>query len=399
MKKIIHIIYDKSPVMKKAWILPAFAFLIACGGGESTDLNLTQLKDKRAELKAEISELDEQIEDLEKGDEEEVFPYVISTKAQKKTFEHFFRVQGNVEADRNVLLNAETGGIIKSVAVKEGDKVRKGANLIYFDTEIISRNIKEVESALDLANYAFEKQANLWKQKIGSELQFKQAKNQKESLELKLATLQSERSKSIVQAPFAGTVDEIIYHVGEMAAPGTPVVRMMDLSEAKITADVPENYLKSLEKGSAVKIYIAALDLHISDPGIRVTRIGQHIHPNNRTVKVQIDVPGNHKAGYHLRPNMIAEVSIRDYVAAESVVVPANSVNQDAGGTFVYAIKRSSGDHGIALKTPIHIGKSAKTSSHITEVEVTGGLNGTEEIILEGAAGIGHNDPVRIGLN
>ena len=205
-------------------------------------------KERLEELKKQKSAIETEIDSLEKitGDEKVKPNYVGAEKLVKKDFQHYFDVQGTTEAAKDVLINSESAGLIRKIYVEEGQKVTQGQTLMILDAELISKNIQEVEKSLELAEFVFEKQKNLHDQNIGSELQYQQAKNNKERLEETLKTLKAQQGKSVVTAPFSGHIDEIFVSEVQMAMPQIPLIRMLDLTGVTVKADVMESYLKDI---------------------------------------------------------------------------------------------------------------------------------------------------------
>ncbi len=378
--------------MKRIVLLVAIAgMLVACGGGEQTGLD--GLKAEREALKAQIAELDIQIAELDTV-QLKMLPKVEVQAIQTKKFEHYFEVQGNVEAEKNVVLYAEMGGNIKSIQVEEGEQVKAGKTLVIFDTEVISQNIKEVEKALELAEFVYEKQKNLWDQNIGSELQYRQAKNQKESLEQSLATLRSQRSQAVITAPFDGVVDEIFPNAGEMAPPGGPVLRLLNLNNVSIVSDVTENYLGHIQKGTPIIVEFPSLNDSATIKDASLTRAGQFINPANRTFKVQVDIDNTNKG---LVPNLLAVLKVRDYVNDSTVVVPTKYVRQNnEGANYVFVLEKKEGKSH-ARRVEVELGMSYTNKSvGFSETEVLKGLSGSEVLITKGFKGIQSNDEVDV---
>ena len=152
---------------------------------------------------------------------------LVTTKpVQKKVFSHYVDVTGAVASKQNVALGAENGGRVVEVNVTEGQQVQKGQVLVRMDAESVQRNIDEVKTALELATTIYEKQKNLWDQEIGTEVQFLEAKNRKESLQRQLASLQTQLSKSVIRAPFSGIVEMVYAKLGETLQPTMTVVQL-----------------------------------------------------------------------------------------------------------------------------------------------------------------------------
>lgn len=397
--------------MKKYFLIASVALLASCGGGEpaltgeaaelgklKTELE-TRLSDTQGEasaLRDSIKLLTEQIAVVNGNPVNR--PKVNSMTVSRMDFEHYFEVQGNIEAAQDVVLYAEAGGNIKKVHVTEGQSVKAGQTLVTFDTEIITRNIQEVETRLELALITYEKQKKLWEQNIGSEIQYLQAKNQKESLEQSIATLKSQRSKAIMTAPFSGTIDEIMPKVGEMAAPGMPVLRIVNLSELTVSADVNEKYLGDVAEGKLVKLHFPALGSKYDKDSITLKSWGRYINPNNRTFKITVDLPST--SNIYL-PNLLVAVRVRDYQAKDVVAIPTKYILQNSKDeNYVYVVSSDENDEVVAKRVMVEIGKSYKkparegAAENLSMTEIKGGLEGGEQLVTKGFKGI--QDQVKI---
>ncbi|HRH39499.1 MAG TPA: efflux RND transporter periplasmic adaptor subunit, partial [Flavobacteriales bacterium] len=219
----------------------AAALLAACGAGEAT----TDLAKKKAELdslKTAYKELGEKIKVADTWITEhdttvkKNLPSVTTMVLNPTRFEHFVEVHGNVKADKSADLFT-MGGRVRRILVSEGDHVREGQLLIDLDNDAASRQLDAAEAGAKLAKDVFEKQAKLWEQKIGSELQYLQAKSQNEQAAAQVAALREQVRLSNVTAPFSGIVDDIMVSEGDMTSPMAAVARVVDPSGATLDAD------------------------------------------------------------------------------------------------------------------------------------------------------------------
>jgi membrane fusion protein (multidrug efflux system) len=223
--------------MKQIALFITLSFLMACSPGGSDD--------KKAELEGENTNP----ADLN------TLPVEIK-KVAPEVFTRHFEVSGFMEAVKDAVLSPEINGQIQQVIVQRGARVKKGDLLIKLNTDLTEKNIEEVNISLSLASQIFEKQEDLWAQKIGSELQYLEAKNAVESLEARLATLQKQLEMAHITAPFSGIVDDIMVKEGELAAPGMQLLHLLDLSEMRVSSRVSEAYLNSVHKGDMVEIRV-----------------------------------------------------------------------------------------------------------------------------------------------
>jgi RND family efflux transporter MFP subunit len=310
---------------------------------------------------------------------------VTTDTVKVKTFEHFFEVHGNVEVEENAVLFAEAPGTIKKIAVKEGQQVKKGQLIIALDASAAESGLKELQKGYELANKVFEKQSALWEQKIGSEIQFLEAKNRKESLEQKLTTMKEQLDMYNIRAPFAGIVDEIKPRVGEAAAPGFPVARVLNLRKIYLESDVSEKYVSTLKAGSFVSVMFPSLGEAVT---AKVTRVGNFINPANRTFKLRVEFP-NPSGKY--KPNQLAILKIRDYMAEGAIVIPSKTIQQDRdGNNYVYTFKND-GKNDRVEKRIVQVGKEYKGAAEILK-----GLGSNAVFIGKGAKNVQSGDAIEL---
>ena len=192
----------------------------------------------------------EEVKENEEGKKENLIPLVVATEAQNKSFAHKIKVQGNVATNKDILLNSEMSGLITQMHVNSGNSVKKGQLILSMDESIINANISELKSQLEYANYMLDKQVDLFEKELGTELDKKTAENQVNSLEAKLKTLEVQKSKMNVIAPFSGIVDEVYAKTGQLVAPQMPILRLVNNTQVEIIASVSEKHFKNIKKGT-----------------------------------------------------------------------------------------------------------------------------------------------------
>ncbi|GMQ30939.1 efflux RND transporter periplasmic adaptor subunit [Algoriphagus confluentis] len=342
---------------------------------------LESLKGDLAKINTEIKTLEAEISDLdpEFAAQNKKSILITTAAARKGEFTHFVEVTGSVLSKKNVSISAETAGRVIEVPAIEGMRVNRGQILAMIDAEAIERNIAEMENSLELAKTIFEKQARLWEQKIGTEIQYLEAKNRKEGLEKSLASLKTQLDKAYVRAPFSGTVESVQVRLGELVQPGVPMFQFVGDSDLFIESDVSESYVGVLAKGDSVEVFFPSLKKNLIS---KVSAVGAIINPNNRTFKVEVALPNI----ADLKPNMIAVLKIQDYKNKDSVVVPSHLILSDNRGDYVFIV-----ENGTAKKKYVKRGFSFGA-----ETEIVDGLAGTETLVDKGFREVGDNFSVNI---
>lgn len=379
------------------WISSILTVLIlfqACGSseeGQKSELDkkveeLQKLKQEKSDIGSKIFALEEEIKTIDpdyfdqgKG------KYVTTLPVKKETFHHYFDVQGTAESENSIAVSTDMGGLVKNVLVSEGDIVKQGQLLVQLDNSVIVKSIDELKTALDLAEKLYEKQSRLWEKKIGSEVEYLQSKNRRDQLEGQLASAEAQLDKTEIRAPFSGSVDEIFVKVGEMASPGYPVVRVMNLEYIKIEADVSENYLGSVKEGDTVDVYFPAIKL--KRIGV-VKSVGQYIDPANRSFGIYIRISNTDRK---IKANLLSTVSINDYTKQDALVIPTRLIQFSQEGNYIYVKGKNELGKDVARKVFVEKGKTYKGSSVVEK-----GIKASDRVIDEGHRDLADGDKIEI---
>lgn len=356
----------------------------ACSSSEAGDKQsqLDALKKEQASIKEKIELLEKEIA-LENPTETTVRAKEVGViDITPRTFEYYVQTQGRVEAEDNIMLSAKGMGVVTQVYVKEGQSVSKGQTLAQIDNAVLMRNIESMKSQLELVKTVFERQRNLWEQKIGSEVQYLQAKTNKESMEKQLASLEEQNEMTKIKASVNGTIDALYVKVGENIAPGMPAARIVNTSDLKLTASVSEAYVTSIKVGDKVVVSIPELKKDII---AQVTFVGKTIDLLSRTFPVEINLP------FHasLRPNMSAVIKVVFQTEKNAIVVPINVV-QELNGEKIVFVAQAEGKNTIARKKVVAIEGVYNSLAHVT------GLAAGEKVISVGYQGLSDGQFIKL---
>ena len=307
---------------------------------------------------------------------------VTTIVAESKPFNVFVNVSGKIITKENILLAAEMGGILQNISVVSGQAVKKGQIIATVDKELIEKTIEEVETQLRLAKDIFERQKNLWDQKIGSELQYLQAKNNVETLQDRIASIKSQMDKTNIRATINGVVDEVFARRGEMVGPGTPILRLINLANVEVEAEVPEIYLGKFQRGQ--KVVVEFPNVNANTRSAVISSITQFINPNSRTFKVNATI-GNSDG--MMKPNVLAIMKLNEYSSLNNIVLPTKLIQQTFDGEFVYAVDDSSR----VVKLDIVTGKTANGLT-----EIIRGIEPNTKLIDKGYRNVNVGDKITI---
>lgn len=386
--------------MKNIYLILIGSFLIlSCGGNKEKTVdeiiatnNLEQIRAKRAEVVAKQQELNTAIKNIDMKiaelDTTKKLPLITTVKTAHTEFVHFLELQGSVSTKNMLTLRPEFSGVLTNVYVKEGQKVSKGQILAKIDDGGMSQQLAQLQIQANLAKTTFERQQRLWEQKIGSEIQYLQAKSSYEAQTKAVNQLKSQLAKTIVRAPFSGTIDDVITEQGSVVAAGqSQLMLIVNLDDMYIETDVPENYISHITKDKKVSVEFPVLGKTIET---KVRQAGNFINPANRTFKVEVAVPNKEKT---IKPNLTAKLKINDYTNPAAILLPQSIISENAEGQqYVYIItNKAKNNEATAKKVIIETGK---TQGDV--IEVLKGLNNGDEVINEGARNVKDGQSVKI---
>ena len=390
----------KNISMKQFVVISATAmvFLSSCGDSRK-DSNAT-LNDKKValeKLKADKDKIDGEITSLETT----ISKLDTSAAAQQKTklvaiqtltdtnFTHYIELQGRVDAE-NVSFITPRGqpGQVKAIYIKQGDIVKKGQLLLRLDDAVVKQNViaarqglEGIKSQLAYAKDLYQRQKNLWDQGIGTEVQLITAKNnvatyqnQLKASEENVKAGQEQSNTSLVYSDVSGIADVMTVKLGEtfgVAAAGVGVIKIVNNSLLKVVGNIPENYLGTVSKGSAVVVQLPDANKTFN---VAVSFVGASIDALNRGFVVEAKLPNDPA----LKPNQIALIKIKDYGAASAIVIPLNTLQNDEKGKFVMVASTENGKM-VARKRIVNIGALSGD-----KLEIKTGLKAGDVLITDG---------------
>ncbi|MDB9831287.1 efflux RND transporter periplasmic adaptor subunit [Flavobacteriaceae bacterium] len=385
--------------MKKIYpILALSILLVACGSSENGSVSQTiesgdleAIRSMKTNLTNQLNGIETDLAALEAAianlGTNENLPLVTTFEVQPQVFNHYLDLQGNVKTRENVLLYPEMAGTLLTVKVKKGARVSKGQILAVIDNGGMSNQLSQLKTQAALAQTTFERQAALWKQKIGSEIQYLQSKAQAEAQANAVLQLEKVLAKAQISAPFSGVIDQVLKDPGTVVSPGngSEVFRLINLSNMYIEVDVPEGYLGAVTKGKKAGVYFPVLQDSVNAV---VRETGNYINPNNRSFSAEIAVENPNG---QIKPNLNARVHINDYTNENALLIPQSVISENAAGEqYAYVAELYNGE-AIAKR---HIITTGKTQGDF--VEITSGISAGDLIIKEGARSVKDAQAVKI---
>ena len=361
--------------MKKILYISTLAVLAACGQPKDKAAQLADLKKQQADINAKVAKLEAETGKKDSVKSTDVSTYLVNPG----TFTNYVQVQGRIDAQDNVMAYSLSPGAITGIYVKAGQHVSKGQVLVQLDNSVLNQNIAQAETQVSLNKTLYDRQKNLWDQKIGTEVQYLQAQTALQSSQKQVASLRQQANMYRITSPINGTIDQMDLKLGQVIQPGSNGIRIINADILKVKADVPESYSASVNQGDPVLIVFPDANDSLST---KITFAAKAIDPNSRSFGVEIKLPQK----MELRPNMTAVLKIADYSKNHSFTVPVNAVQHSDTSTFVFVDRNS-----IARRQNVTVG-----ATYGGKAEILKGLAGGEQVVTEGASEIEDGDKVRV---
>jgi membrane fusion protein (multidrug efflux system) len=361
--------------MKKLLYIPALLLLAACSKPKDKKAELADLQKQQQDINTKITKLQAEVGTTDSTKAVEVGV----TEVKAGAFTNYVQIQGKIDAQDNVTAYPQSPGTINAIYAKVGQHVSRGQVLVQLDASVLQQSIAQNEAQVNLNQTLYQRQKNLWDQKIGTEVQFLQAQTTLQASRKALAGLRQQANLYRIVAPISGTIDQMDLKLGQVAQPGSTGIRIVNADVLKVKADVPESYAGSVGTGNSVKIVVP--DAHDSLT-TKVTFAAKAIDPTSRSFAVEIKLPTRKS----LRPNMTAIIKIADYSKGNAITIPVKAVQRSEDGDYVFV-----NENGTAKRKAVKVGVTYGGQS-----EILSGLKAGEQLITEGAADIEDGDKVKV---
>ena len=385
--------------MKKLFILIiAVSFTFSCTERKNNDIknidynDISDLRIAKESYNEKLTSLNNELDKINsaisKLDENERLQIITIYQIKEEPFNHFIEVQGDIKSRKNLILLPELNGILKNLYVEEGGQVNEGDLLAEIDDSGLKNQLSQLELQAELSRIKFNRIKNLWEQKIGSEIEYLEAKTIYKTQQKIVAQLKEQLKKTKIFAPFKGSIDEIISNTGSNLIAGlTPILRIVNLENLYIEADVPEKYSRTIKNGISLIVNVPMIEKSYET---KIKQVGNFINPNNRSFRIEAPIINLDKT---LKLNLTTKLKINDYSNPKSILIPLRILKEDAKGNF-YVFKLAETEKKnifISEKVFITVGEDDGN-----KIEITNGLSDGDIIIDEGAERIQDNQKVKI---
>jgi len=368
--------------------LTAAVFFISCGQtGDAVakqKAEIQKLKDQQTALATKIQSAEDELLKMDSSSVKKEKTKLVAFQAVKtEPFTHYIELQGKIDALNIAFVTPRngSGGQVKAIYVKKGDLVKKGQLLLKLDDALLTQQLATAKQQNAYAQDLYNRRKNLWEQQIGSEVELITAKNQLDQTQRQVEFVNKQIELTNVYADINGVADDVNIRLGEFFS-GNNQIRIVNTTDLKAIAQVPENYLGKVNVGSNVKVIIPELNNKTIDTKISVT--GKTIDASNRGFYIETKLPYEKD----LYPNQVALIKIQDYTTQKALTIPLNTLQNDEKGKYVMVAVKA-GERFISVKKPIVIGLM-----YGDQVEVLSGIQAGDQVITDGYQGLYDQQPI-----
>ena len=288
---------------------------------------------------------------------------------------------GTALTNESVNLTAKVTDTVSKVNFEDGQSVQKGTVLVELTNTEETAQLTEAQATLAEATRQFERVQNLITQGLASELQLDEEQVRKQTAEARLEAILARLDDRLVRAPFDGVLGFRNVSPGTLLTPNTVVTTLDDLSVIKVDFSVPENYLSVVHVGLEVSAKSAAYTDRTFSGNVKT--IGSRVDPVTRAVFIRAHVANQDDL---LRPGMLLTVSlIRN--RANVMVIPEEALIPIQDKQFVFLVD----EEDKASRAEVEIGRR-----RAGVVEVLGGLNLGDKVVIEGVQRLRPGSTVRL---
>lgn len=297
-------------------------------------------------------------------------------------FTEYFNCVGVVKPLKEVTLSFETGGQIENLTFAKGDAVTIGQTLAEINKDMVQAAHDEAKAGFELAELNFNRTKGLYEEQTSiSQSEYDTAKLNYNMARARFDRTQSQLAKATIKSPINGVIVDKFIEEGELAAPGAPLTRILDISSVKIEVGIPENDIAFFQIGTPALLTFDAFPDEEFYGKIRF--LSDRVDTRNRTIPAEIELPNPENK---IKPEMIAKVRLVKKEYDRALVIPRDAIVETENGKAVFVV-----ENGIAHLNPVILGPSYEK-----DVLIRSGLAENEALIIVGQRDVVDSEEVRI---
>ena len=242
---------------------------------------------------------------------------------------------GKISANAAVTLKAEMHGKIKEILFTEGASVKKDQPIIQFEDSDAKADLKQSEAEVALRKADFERIEKLHQQKIGSTKDFDKARAELTMAEGRLDAAKSKLDKTLIKAPFEGTIGLIELSVGAYVQAGQDLVTIVDATPIKVDFKVPEKNIHDIGVGQIVEVRIDAFKDQVFRGAVEA--VDAKVEPESHSISLRGSIPNEDLL---LRPGLFANISLIIGEQGDIIQIDEAAVDREGEIEFVWVVEK-----------------------------------------------------------
>lgn len=287
-------------------------------------------------------------------------------------------VVGTVRAKLRAVMEAKVSGRVEQLAVVAGQRVKTGDLLVQIDAGEVKARLDQALAVREQADNDLKRFTTLLRQEAVTRSEFDAVQARQRIALASVKEVETMLGYTRVTAPFDGVITRKWVDVGDLAAPGKPLLEMEDPANLRFEANIPEALIQKVESGGRLRVRVATVDRELAGT---VAEIAPSSDPNSRTFLVKLDLPADAalRAGQFGRATIpIGELS--------ALRVPAGALVQRGQMELVFVV--------VDGHAQLRLVKTGKRLAD--EIELVSGAQAGEQVVVEGASQLRDGQPVQI---
>ena len=198
-----------------------------------------------------------------------------------------------------------------------------------------------------------------------------------------MSTLKAQVGQALITAPFPGVIDAVFIKTGSMAAPGAPLMQLVNTGQLKASAKVPDSYVSFIKQSDKVLVNFPDLNKEME---ASISYVGRIVDPLSRTFKIEVKLPAGDPG---LKPNLLAMVRINDKSLKDAIVIQENIIQPTENGKILFVAGTENGKQ-VAEQRTVTTGLS-----YNGRVEILSGLSKGDKLITTGYQDLSDKQAIR----
>ncbi|HEX8425428.1 efflux RND transporter periplasmic adaptor subunit [Hymenobacter sp.] len=280
---------------------------------------------------------------------------------------------GTVEAKTSTMLSFSVSGTVRRVLVEQGQRVRKGQLLAVVDLDAIDDNYQSAKARQRQAQDMYNRLKPVVENGSLPEVRLVEARENLAQANSAVHAAGVSVNDTRLVAPHDGVIGQRMVEPGQVAAPGSPVLQLLDMREVYVKVAVPEGEISGVKLGQPAQVTVRSRDAEALKG--KVDEIGVIADPMARTYTVKVALP---RTSHGLLPGMVTTVNLRTAgtISQASLVVPNQALRVDESGrSFVYVTT----DGNKAARRQVSTGALNRNG-----ITITAGLTPQDQLIVSG---------------